>query len=58
MSAPDTNLETQTKRHRGSIWGISAALIVAVLAAVGFFLWDGVPSDNQAAPTVASDRDQ
>lgn len=53
MSAPDTNIEKQTKRHRPAIYGILAALMVAACAVIVFNLWGGVPSDEQAAPTTA-----
>lgn len=35
MTAPDTNLKKQAKRHRGPLVGI----ILAVLVAGGFLLW-------------------
>ena len=35
MSPPDTNLEKQKRRHWGPLWGIG----LAVLFAVGLFLW-------------------
>ncbi|WP_224816396.1 hypothetical protein [Hasllibacter sp. MH4015] len=50
MSAPDTNIERQTKRHTPSIWGISIALIAAAIAAVFFMMWTGTEGEDQAAP--------
>ena len=50
MSAPDTDLEKQRKRHRGPIWGISIGLLFVALVALGAFFWPGVPLDEQAAP--------
>lgn len=45
MSAPQTNLEKQEKRHWGPIAGITLALIVAVAAAVYFIGADEVEND-------------
>lgn len=52
MSAPKTNIEKQKRRHWPVILGIAAALaiVVAVLFALG--VWDGVPLDEQAAPSL------
>lgn len=50
MSAPDTKLETQRKRHRGPIIGITLGLVFVVLLTIGAFLWPGLPLDQQAAP--------
>jgi len=50
MSAPETNLETQRKRHRVPIIGISAALLFVVVVTLGAFIWPGIPLDQQAAP--------
>jgi hypothetical protein len=58
MSAPDTNIETQTKRHKASLIGIGIALFWAVLAIGAFIVWDGVPSDEQAAATLEVDADE
>jgi hypothetical protein len=50
MSAPNTDLEKQVKRHRGPIWGISIGLALVVALAVGAALWQGIPLEEQAAP--------
>lgn len=50
MSAPNTNLETQRKRHRGPIIGIIAGLLFVALVAFAAFVWPGIPLDEQAAP--------
>lgn len=50
MSAPNTNVKRQEKRHRPAIWGIGVALLIAILAAVAFGFWDGVEEEEQAAP--------
>ncbi len=38
MSAPDTNVDKQTKRHKGALAGIAAAVIFAFVIAV---VWVG-----------------
>lgn len=55
MSAPNTNIEKQAKRHAPSIWGITIALMIALLAALGAAVWYGYPSDRQAAPTIVEE---
>lgn len=47
MSAPDTNLKKQARRHRPSMVGIALALISALVVAVAFAAWDG-PEDDAA----------
>ena len=49
MSAPDTNLERQTRRHKPSLWGITAVLALAATFAVVAMMSEGVPADEQAA---------
>ncbi len=52
MSAPQTNLETQERRHRGPIYGIIAVVAFALLL-LFWLLMDtadnGTPADNNAA---------
>lgn len=50
MSAPNTNLDKQRKRHGGPIIGISLGLLFVVLVALAAFLSPGIPLDQQAAP--------
>ena len=38
MSPPDTNIEKQTRRHKGSLGGITLAIILMVLAVGVWFL--------------------
>lgn len=40
MSAPDTNVNKQTRRHRGPLIGIAAAILFAAVLAF-IFLADG-----------------
>lgn len=53
MSAPDTEVEKQTRRHRPSLVGIALAVIAAIVAVAVFSLWDPVPRGEQAAPALA-----
>lgn len=61
MSAPDTNVEIQRRRHRGPIIGITAGLVFVLLLTLGAFIWPGIPLDQQAAtggvPTEAVEGD-
>ncbi|MBY4892854.1 hypothetical protein KUL25_08770 [Rhodobacteraceae bacterium N5(2021)] len=50
MSAPDTNVEKQARRHKGSFWGLAIALFVAAIVAFYFLGWTNVPDEEQAAP--------
>lgn len=49
MSAPDTNVDKQVKRHKPSLQGIAAALFLALAALVVITAWDGIPRPEQAA---------
>jgi hypothetical protein len=50
MSAPDTDLEKQRKRHRGPIVGITLGLVLVAIVALAAFVFPGIPLDDQAAP--------
>lgn len=60
MSAPDTNVEKQEKRHRPSLFGIKGAIIFGILmllGVVGFNLInagdpDAVTNTDRATPTL------
>ena len=61
MSAPTTNIEKQTKRHRPALWGIIAA---AVFAALLFFAYlanlaaqGNEPGADTSAPAAAATAD-
>ncbi|MEJ6389459.1 hypothetical protein [Gymnodinialimonas ulvae] len=58
MSAPDTNIDKQTRRHKPSLFGIALALIVAAVAAAVFIAWDGLEPESQAAPVTVQGADQ
>ena len=55
MSAPDTNIDREAKRHKPALIGIAFALGVAALLAAGFGLfaisgWDEALENDGAAP--------
>ena len=47
MSAPDTNIEKQTKRHRPALWAIGA---VIVFGAIVFLSMVSTAVDDEDAP--------
>ena len=51
MTAPNTNVEKQAKRHRGPLFGIIAAIIVALFAAYFFTGADDVAEEDAASAT-------
>lgn len=52
MSAPDTNLKKQKRRHRGPLWGIIAALVLAAILFVGYLAYT-VDTETPAPPPAA-----
>lgn len=50
MSAPKTNIEKQTRRHKPSVIGISVAVIAAVVILVVVFAWPTPPLDTTEEP--------
>ncbi len=54
MSASNTNIEKQAKRHRGPLIGIAFALAWAAVLFVGFLIWTAYQSDNPAAQSPAA----
>ncbi|WP_050927955.1 hypothetical protein [Aestuariivita boseongensis] len=49
MSAPDTNVETQTKRHKGPLVGIAIAVAFGVVMFLTIFF--SAADDDDAATT-------
>ena len=49
MSAPDTNIEKQKRRHFGPLWGIALVLAVAGVAIFAVPLWSPEVEDEAAA---------
>lgn len=48
MSAPDTNVEKQAKRHKGPLRGMSGAIILAVVAILAVFAWVNLTGVDEA----------
>lgn len=53
MSAPDTNIETQKKRHRGPLSGIALGLTFAGLLFAGLLIWTAYAADRATATSPA-----
>lgn len=47
MSAPDTNLERQKKRHRAPLVGIWASLALVAVLFIGWLLFYAVSPDSE-----------
>ncbi|MBM2291329.1 hypothetical protein JQX09_05385 [Sulfitobacter pseudonitzschiae] len=58
MSASDTQLEKQTKRHKPSLLGIGAAVAIAVVAGMIYVFGGFSPDADEAsgAPTVTEQQ--
>ena len=39
MSAPDTNIEKQEKRHRGPLYGMKIVVAIALILMIGLFFF-------------------
>jgi hypothetical protein len=55
MSAPQTNVERQARRHWGPLLGITAGLVFVGVILLGVFYWTGEdaatqPSDVEGVP--------
>jgi hypothetical protein len=53
MSSNDINVETEVKRHRGPLVGISIALLFAAALFAGLVIWTAYQSDNPTAESPA-----
>ena len=53
MSASNTNIEKQAKRHRGPLFGIAIAVIWAAVLFAGFMIWTAYQGDNPNAQSPA-----
>jgi hypothetical protein len=49
MSAPDTNLKKQEKRHAGPLIGISAGILLVIVLITGFIFLQVSPPEDDAA---------
>lgn len=54
MSASNTNLDKQVRRHRGPLFGIAMVLIFAAVLFAGFMVWTAYASDNPTAQSPAA----
>lgn len=54
MSASNTNIEKQKKRHRGALAGIAFALFWAAVLFAGFLIWTAYQGDNPTAESPAA----
>lgn len=54
MSASETNIEKQAKRHRGPLAGIAFALLWAGVLFAGFMIWTAYQGDNPTAESPAA----
>ena len=55
MSAPDTNVETEEKKHRPSLWGIKASMIYGLGLLALFASYVVLSSDEDAAGVAGTD---
>jgi hypothetical protein len=53
MSAPDTNVETQKKKHAGPLIGIVGGLVLAAILLVAFLFFVTDSDEGAAAPDTA-----
>ena len=58
MSAPDTDVEKQAKRHAGPIIGITAGLIFGTIILVAYLFFIASPDDNTPDNTPTGDAVQ
>ncbi|MEL7211354.1 MAG: hypothetical protein AAGK92_01755 [Pseudomonadota bacterium] len=54
MSASETNIDKQVKRHRGPLFGIAIALLWAAVLFLGLLLWTVYQADDPAAENPAA----
>ncbi len=52
MTAPNTNVEKQTRRHKGSLGGIALAIALAIIVIAGLFFWSTPEATTDATDTV------
>jgi len=53
MSAPDTNLEKQKKRHKGPLAGIAAVVAFALVLLAGWIAWEAYYGETPRDATPA-----
>lgn len=63
MSAPDTNVSKQERKHRPSLFGIKGALIFVIILTVGFMVFNATQAPDpdaaaeEGATSVAPETD-
>lgn len=58
MSAPDTNVKKEARRHSPAFIGMGVAVLVAFAAAIFFNVWDNpAPSDGEVLPPAMTGTD-
>lgn len=55
MSAPDTNVETQKKRHKPALMGIRGAVLFALVLLLGLIGWVASQGQTPVDPEVKID---
>ena len=55
MSAPDTNIEKQERRHAPSLWGIKGAMVFGALMMIGLVFFAVFRADNYGASAYKGD---
>lgn len=57
MTPPDTNLKKERRRHRPVLWGIAAAVLIAVLGWIAYSTY--VPTAEQVGgPVMRSEQEE
>ncbi|WP_308914919.1 hypothetical protein [Jannaschia sp. LMIT008] len=54
MSAPNTNLEKQEKRHAGPLIGITACIVFAAIIITAYFGFIAAPAEDGAVDAGAA----
>ncbi|PUB14927.1 hypothetical protein [Yoonia sediminilitoris] len=58
MSAPQTNVEKQAKRHRFPLLGMGGVVILAGLLFIALLTWTAYNADDAQAPAPATQATQ
>ncbi|MCE8008597.1 hypothetical protein [Aestuariivita sp.] len=56
MSAPDTNLDKQARRHGPPLWAMALAISLTFAGALAVAIWTTEPSDGPPVPTVSTSQ--
>jgi hypothetical protein len=58
MSPPETNPETEARRHRPALYGIVFAVAAALIAGAVIIVLPRLPAEEQASPVPEPDAPQ